>query len=57
MYIETEIDRYQEATSKLEKTIIVSQIVQTVRSNSPQGGFVKLEQDGRWYEVGDHLGK
>ena len=54
-YIETEIDRYKEATTKLEKTIIVSHIVQNVRNNSPKGGFVKLE-DGRWFEVGDHLG-
>ena len=46
-YVETEIDRYSEATSKLEKTIIVSQIVQYIRSRSPHGGFVKQEH-GQW---------
>ena len=53
--------------SKLEKTIIVSEIVDTIRSLSPDGGFIKREKflttdediDGntityyQYYEVGD----
>lgn len=48
-------DRYHAADSKLEKSMIVSQIVKLVKAESSPagGGFVKLEKDGQWYEVGD----
>jgi hypothetical protein len=47
---------YAEATSKLEKSAIVSAIIQAVRTQSPDGGFVKRElSTGLWSEVGDHL--
>jgi hypothetical protein len=50
------LDRYSQATSKIEKSIIVSEIVEKVRGSSPNGGFVK-NVDGFWYEVGDHLAR
>ena len=52
------LDRYSEASTKLEKSTIVSSILQTVRSQSPEGGFIKLDPaSGTWQEVGDHLAR
>ena len=38
--------KYSQAKSKLEKSVIVSNIVDSVRLASPQGGFVKQLGDG-----------
>lgn len=54
--IESSLDRYAKLASKYEKTLVVSEIVEAVRRSSPDGGFVKKE-NGRWYEVGDHLAR
>lgn len=54
--IDASLDRYSQATSKHEKTVIVSQILDLVRHASPDGGFVK-QQNGRWHEVGDHMAR
>lgn len=51
------MEKYSNAKNKYEKTLIVSSIVDEVRERSPQGGFVKQEPDGLWYEVGDHLAR
>lgn len=47
---------YAQAKSKLEKSIIVSKVVDSVRDNSPDGGFVKKVCD-QWYEVGDSVAR
>jgi len=54
--IEMKLEQYKQATSKLEKSLIVSAIVDSVRDASPGGGFVK-EEGGRWYEAGDHIAR
>jgi hypothetical protein len=52
------LERYNAATSKQEKSRIVSDIVDTIRQASPDGGFVKLDPlTGSWREVGDHLAR
>lgn len=52
------LESYSEASSKLEKSAIVSAIIQTVRSQSGEGGFVKKDSStGLWVEVGDHLAR
>lgn len=48
--------KYSNAKSKIEKSIIVSYIVDTIRDASPCGGFVK-EIKGHWYQVGDHIAR
>jgi|Transcript_3628 hypothetical protein len=56
--IDMNLSRYASASSKLEKSLIVMSIVDTVRDNSPRGGFVKhVVRTSRWYEVGDHLAR
>lgn len=50
------LEKYSKAQSKLDKSLIVSYIVDTVRQNSLDGGFVKFE-DGRYFEVGDHIAR
>ena len=52
------ISEYRQADTKLDKTLVVSDIVEWVRSKSPNGGFVKQvpnNDNGEWYEVGDQL--
>lgn len=53
--IKLNLSNYANAKSKLEKSIIVSSIVNSVRDKT-KTGFVK-EIDKRWYEVGDHLAR
>lgn len=56
--IEINLGRYAKANSKLEKSLIVMSIVDTIRESSPTGGFVKHDQrTGTWYEVGDHVAR
>ena len=54
--IQKTLDRYAEASSRYEKTVIVTDVVEAIRAASPDGGFVKQE-NGVWYEVGDHLAR
>lgn len=54
--IESQMDRYSSTGTKLEKSLIVSHIVDEIRQASPGGGFVKQEK-GRWLEVGDHAAR
>jgi len=54
--IENNLQRYSAATTKFEKSMIVSSIVDAVRTSSPDGGFIK-EKNGQWYEVGDHVAR
>lgn len=49
-------ERYGNAEGKLGKSLIVSEIIDTIRTKSSQGGFVKLEA-GRWFEVGDAVAR
>jgi hypothetical protein len=51
------LEKYGKATNKYEKTLLVSSIVDEVRDRSPEGGFVRQEANGLWYEVGDHLAR
>ena len=54
--ITEQLDVYSSARTKLDKSIIVSNIVHAVRGASPNGGFVK-QKAGVWIEVGDHLAR
>ena len=50
-------DRYIKSDCKLAKSMIVTDMLDTIRRNSPNGGFVKLDGSGRWCETGDHLAR
>lgn len=52
----TYLDKYKKAKSKVEKTALVSMIVETIQEKCPVGAFVKYSQ-GRYWEVEDHSGK
>ncbi len=43
---------YSEAINKVQKTSIVSAIIQSVKEQAPDGAFIKYE-DGAWWEVDD----
>ena len=55
--IKDSIPEYAKAKSKLQKSIIVTAIVDSVRDFTPNGGFVKKFEDGCWYEVGDAVAR
>jgi hypothetical protein len=56
--VESRLREYSNATTKLEKSNIICEMVDHVRSNSPHGGFVKkASKDGRWYQLGDFLSR
>jgi len=52
-------ERYSNAASRFEKSLIVSEIVDAIRENSCGGGFVKFSplNGGYWYEVGDQFAR
>lgn len=47
---------YAEAQTKLEKSAIVSKLVDLVRESSPEGAFVRYE-GGCWWEVSDAVAR
>jgi hypothetical protein len=50
------LEEYYSASTKLEKTFIICGIVNEVRQNSQNGGFVKCDpMTGQFFEVGDFL--
>lgn len=55
--VEGVLDEYSRAKSKLDKSGVLNRVVAEVRRASPGGGFVKQDESGRWYEVGDFLAR
>jgi hypothetical protein len=54
--INLNLPAYREATSKLDKSLIVMSVVDMFRSLSPNGGFIKQDhKTGRWYQITDHM--
>jgi hypothetical protein len=53
----TYIDQYSSAgtTNKSRKSQIVASICRAIRSVCPEGAFVRVGPDGRWYEVPDSV--
>jgi hypothetical protein len=51
--VDSHLKRYSEARSKLDKSNIVSMIVSMVKQSTSVGAFIKLEEDGRYWELED----
>jgi hypothetical protein len=51
------LDDYAKAKSKLDKSGVLASLVDQIRAASPNGGFVKQDESGRWFEVGDFLAR
>ena len=53
--------KYEATTNKFEKTLIVSEIVESIRVANPSGNFVKKDHirggGGRWVEVNDQFAR
>jgi hypothetical protein len=52
--------KYEASTNKFEKTLIVSEIVEAIRSANPSGNFVKRDYmcgGERWVEVNDQFAR
>ena len=54
--VKSYLPTYSQCVTKMQKTRLVSTIIDTVRARSNQGGFVKNVGD-QWYEVGDRRAK
>ena len=52
----TENGRVRFSRSKFEKSLIVSQIIEEVRNQEPQGDFVRSEK-GKWFKVNDQVAR
>jgi len=50
--VQDQLHSYSSSTSKMEKSKIVRDIIESVRQASPQGGFVK-KVNGEWFDVGE----
>jgi hypothetical protein len=48
---------YSRAKSKLDKSGVLSTVVAQIRAKSPNGGFVKQDEQDRWFAVSDFLAK
>ena len=47
-------ERYKQAPTKLDKSLVVDEIVKTFSSASPNGGFIKKDAStGRWYKISE----
>ena len=51
--VNSHLDPYSKAKNKVEKSNIVSAIIDAVREKAPIGAFVKQDRDGTWWEVED----
>lgn len=51
------LEEYANARSKVDKSGVLTKVVEVVRQESPGGGFVKQDAKGVWYEVGDFLAR
>jgi hypothetical protein len=55
--VDSAIPQYQKATSRMEKTVIVTEIIDAVRRQTDDGiSFVK-KVDGRWHQICDSLSR
>ena len=58
LIVETQLQAYLDAESRIDKTTILMDVIQQVRDNDPGGGFVKRNpKTGQFFEVGDFLAK
>lgn len=59
--VEDRMEDYSQASTKLEKSLLVSQIIDCVRQTQPPGGFLRESCDYNkeqcWYEVGDAVAR
>ena len=56
--IRSNLPQYSAAKTKFDKTLLVSSTLNQIREASSSGvSFVKLMEDGRWYEVGEHTAR
>jgi hypothetical protein len=54
--IHDRLDEYTNASSKLEKSMIIREIIANIRAKTPLGGFVKYDSvRKRYYEIGEAL--
>lgn len=50
--VESRVNEYSNAATKLDKSAILSSIVAEIREGSPNGGFVRKDtKTGQWFEV------
>ena len=57
LIVDRYLEEYQQANTKLKKSMIVADIVDYVRLGNPhEGGFIR-KTNGYWYEIGDEAAR
>lgn len=52
------LSTYLQAKSRMDKTAVIMEVIDQVRANSPNGGFLKQNfKTGQYFEVGDFLAR
>ena len=54
--VKSNLERYRDAPGRLEKSFIVSEVLNMIRESCPVGAFVKYEK-GRWYDLDDAVSR
>ena len=55
--VKSHMEEYNMARNKMQKSMIVSRIVDQVRRESPSGGFVRQDDKGTWCQVTDSIAR
>lgn len=55
--VQDSVEDYFTAETESAKSLVVSRIVEVIRKLSPEGGFVRQDQQGTWYDVGDQFAR
>jgi hypothetical protein len=55
--VQSHLAKYSAATSKMEKGNIISIVYEEIQEQGDGGGFIKKDDNGRWYDVGEFLAR
>lgn len=55
--VQAKLAKYSAATTKMEKGGIISEVHEEICEQSGVGGFVKKDENNRWYDVGEFLAR
>lgn len=55
--VQDHLVKYSAASSKMEKGHIISLVYEEICEQSDMGGFIKKDENGRWYDVGEFLAR
>lgn len=55
--VQSNLAKYSATSSKMEKGYIISLVYEEICEQAGTGGFIKKDEQGRWYDVGEFLAR